>query len=105
MEKKIDYKHAYKNIGLLLILFISVLLSIYSVWHYQGSSSTSIANQMPQHGFRQSSNFNDTNPSSLLNVVFFLYLVKVVWDITVRNKTSHLSTLSKHSADAHDQLS
>jgi hypothetical protein len=63
MEKKIDYKHAYKNIGLILILFISVLLSIYSVWHYQGSSSTSMANQMPQHGFRQGNNFNDTKPS------------------------------------------
>jgi Gpi18-like mannosyltransferase len=43
--------------------------------------------------------------TSLLNVVFFLYLVKVVWDITVRNKTSNLSTLSKHSVVAHEQLS
>jgi Gpi18-like mannosyltransferase len=63
MEKKIKYKQAFKNKGLVLILFISVLLSIYSVWHYQGSSSTSMANQMPQHGFRQGNNFNDTNPS------------------------------------------
>ncbi|MFC7441848.1 hypothetical protein [Laceyella putida] len=25
--------------------------------------------------------------TSLLNVVFFIYLVKVAWDIAVRNKT------------------
>ncbi|SEB51269.1 glycosyltransferase 87 family protein [Paenibacillus sp. GP183] len=43
--------------------------------------------------------------TSLLNVVFFFYLVKVVWDITVRNKTFNLSTLSKHSAVAQKQLS
>jgi Gpi18-like mannosyltransferase len=63
MEKKIDYKQKYTNIGLLLILFISILLSIYSVLNYQGSNSTSIANQMPQRGFRQGNNFNDANPS------------------------------------------
>ncbi|SEB51289.1 hypothetical protein [Paenibacillus sp. GP183] len=63
MENKIDYKLAYKNIGLLLILIITVLLSIYSIWHYQGSSTTSMANQRPQQGFRQDNNFNDTNPA------------------------------------------